>query len=317
MGLREIRFGVSTGGAASRADWQQRARRVEALGYDILLTADHLVDDAFPPLLPLVSAADVTERLRVGTYVVNNDLRHPVLLAREAAALGVLTDGRFLLGLGAGHMKFEYDEAGIPFDDGRVRVDRLEESVEVILGLLDGEEVTHAGAHYTVTGHRAWPRPPDAPRVPLLIGGNGRRVLALAAQRADAVGFAGFSHNRDATEVRLNNFTAEGLDAQVAWVREHAGDRLDDLELTALVQIAQVTDDRRAAATAIAERMEQLTVDQVLDSPYLLLGTVAQIVEQVRAARDRWGVTSWISFAERPRSDQTLETLAPVIEALG
>ena len=217
MGLRDIRFGISTGGAASRAEWQERARRVEALGYDILLTADHLVDDAFPPLLPLVSAADVTERLRVGTYVVNNDFRHPVLLAREAAALGLLTDGRFVLGLGAGHMRSEYDEAGIPFDGGAVRVDRLEESVAIVRGLLDGDEVTHSGEHYTVTGHTAWP---TAPRVPLLIGGNGRRVLALAARSADAVGFAGFSHNRDATEVRLTHFTASGLDEQVAWVRE-------------------------------------------------------------------------------------------------
>ena len=313
MGLREIRFGISTGGATSRAEWQERARRVEALGYDILLTADHLVDDAFPPLLPLVSAADVTERLRVGTYVVNNDFRHPVLLAREAAALGMLTDGRFLLGLGAGHMKSEYDEAGIPFDGGAVRVDRLEESVAIVRGLLDGDEVTHAGEHYTVTGHTGWP---TAPRVPLLIGGNGRRVLALGARAADAVGFVGFSHDRDATEVRLSHFTADGLDEQVAWVRENAGDRFDDLELTALVQIALVTDDRRAAATAVAERLGQLTVEQILDSPYLFLGTAPQIAEQVRAARERWGITTWVSFAERPRSDQTLETLVPVIEAL-
>jgi probable F420-dependent oxidoreductase len=313
MRLRDIKLGVSTGGATSRSEWQERARRIEALGYDVLLTADHLDDDAFPPLLPLVSVADVTERLRVGTYVVNNDFRHPVLLAREAAALGVLSDGRFLLGLGAGHMKSEYDEAGIPFDGGGVRVDRLEESVAIVRGLLDGEEVTHAGEHYAVTGHRSWP---TEPRVPLLIGGNGRRVLALAARTADAVGFVGFRHNRDATEVELSHFTAGGLDEQVAWVREQAGERFDDLELTALVQIAQITDDRRAAATAIAERMGQLTVEQILESPYLFLGTVPQIVEQVRAARERWGITTWISFAERPRSDQTLDTLAPVIEAL-
>jgi probable F420-dependent oxidoreductase len=313
MGLRDIRFGISTGGAASRAEWQERARRVEALGYDLLLTADHLVDDAFPPLLPLVSAADVTERIRLMSYVVNNDFRHPVVLAREAAALGLLTDDRFVLGLGAGHMRFEYEEAGIPFDEGSVRVDRLEESVAIVRGLLDGDEVTHSGEHYTVTGHRAWP---TGRRVPLLIGGNGRRVLALAAQRADAVGFTGFRHNRDATDVRLTHFTAEGLDQQVAWVREQADDRLDDLELTALVQIVQVTTDRRAAAAAIAERLDQLTVDQILDSPYLFIGTPAQIAEQVRGAWERWGITTWVSFGERPRSDQSLDTLAPVIEAL-
>jgi probable F420-dependent oxidoreductase len=314
MELREIRFGISTGGATSRAEWQERARRTEALGYDLLLTADHLVDDALPPLLPLVSAADVTERIRLATYVVNNDLRHPVLLAREAAALGLLSDDRFVLGLGAGHMKSEYDEAGIPFDDGKVRVDRLEESVAIVKPLLRGEAVRHAGAHYTVNGHTGWPRDHH---VPLLVGGNGRRVLALAAREADAVGFVGFRHNRDATAVELTDFTAAGLDAQVAWVLDHAGARFAELELTALVQLVHVTGNRRAAAAEIAERFVQLSVDEVLDSPYLFIGTAAQIAEQVRAARERWGVTTWVTFGERPRSDQTLETLAPVIEALG
>jgi probable F420-dependent oxidoreductase len=313
MRLREIRFGISTGGATSRAEWQERAKRIEALGYDLLLTADHLVDDAFPPLLPLVSAADVTERLRLATYVVNNDFRHPVLLAREAAALGLLSDDRFLLGLGAGHMKFEYDEAGIPFDGGAVRVDRLEEAVAIIRPLLAGEEVNHTGTHYRVSGHTGWPR---GQHVPLLVGGNGRRVLALAARQADAVGFVGFRHNRDATAVQLSDFTATGLDAQVAWVRENAGERFDDLEMTALVQVVQVTNDRRAAAAEIAERLGQLSADDVLDSPYLFIGTAGQIAEQVTTARERWGITTWVSFAERPRSDQTLETLVPVIEEL-
>jgi probable F420-dependent oxidoreductase len=311
--LREIRFGISTGGATSRAEWQERAKRIETLGYDLLLTADHLVDDAFPPLLPLVSAADVTERIRLATYVVNNDFRHPVLLAREAAALGLLSDDRFVLGLGAGHMKFEYDEAGIPFDDGAVRVDRLEESVAIIKPLLAGEEVNHAGAHYRVSGHTGWP---SGQHVPLLVGGNGRRVLALAARRADAVGFVGFRHNRDATAVELSDFTAAGLDAQVHWVRENAGERFDELELTALVQLVQVTNDRRAAAARIAERLGHLSADDVLDSPYLFIGTAGQIAEQVATGRERWGITTWVSFAERPRSDQTLETLVPVMEAL-
>jgi len=305
--------GSRRGGAASRAEWQERARRVEALGYDLLLTADHLVDDAFPPLLPLVSAADVTERIRLMTYVVNNDFRHPVLLAREAAALGLLSDDRFVLGLGAGHMKSEYDEVGIPFDPGAVRVDRLEESVAIIKPLLAGDEVSFTGTHYRVTAHTGWPR---GHHVPLLVGGNGRRVLALAAREADAVGFVGFRHNADATEVELSDFTAAGLDAQLAWVKDSAGERFADLELTALVQLVQITNDRRAAATEIAERFVQLSVDEVLASPYLFIGTAVQIAEQVRAARERWGITTWVSFAERPRSDQTLETLVPVIDAL-
>lgn len=313
---RPFRFGLSVGGATDRSGWQDLARRVEANGFDLLLTADHLVDDALPPLLSLVSAADATDQLHVGTYVVNNDFRHPVLLAREAAALGALTDGRFELGLGAGHMKPEYDEAGIAFDRGGVRVDRLEEAVTIIGGLLAGREVTHAGTHFQVRGHRAWPAPQDGTRVPLLVGGNGRRVLSLAARRADAVGFVGFAHNHDASEVTFAHFTAAGLDEQVAWVRDQAGERFGRLELSALVQLVQITGDRRAAAEPIAHRLDGLSIEDVLESPYLLLGTPLQIVDQLRERRERFGVSTWITFADRPRSDQRVETLSPVLELL-
>ncbi len=310
---RPLRFGLSVGGATARQSWRKLARRVEAAGFDLLLCADHL-EEAFPPLIALAAAAEATERVHLGTYVVNNDLRHPVVLAREAAALGVLTDGRFELGLGAGHMRSEYEEAGIAFDGPGVRVDRLEESVAIITGLLAGEEVTHHGEHYTVVGHRGWPVPAAHQRVPVLVGGNGPRVLSLAARKADAVGFVGFSHDRDATEVRLTHFTAGGLDEQVAWVRSEAGDRFAGLELSALVQRVEITDDRRSAAERIAPRLASLTVDEILDSPFLLLGSPEQINEQLRARGDRFGVTTWVTFADRPGSDQTVETLAPVID---
>ena len=162
-GLRRL-----PGGVAAR-----RRGHAEALGFDTLLVADHLVE-MLPPLLPLAFAAEATDRLRVGTFVINNDFRHPVVLAREAASLGMLTEGRFELGLGAGHMKPEYDQVGIPFDAAGVRVDRLAEAVPLIRMLLDGEEVTHEGEHYRVTAHRAWPVLEPAHRVPILVGGNGR-----------------------------------------------------------------------------------------------------------------------------------------------
>lgn len=311
-----LRFGLSVGGATDRQAWRKLAARVEAAGFDLLLCADHLVEGAFPPLVALAAAAEATERIHVGTYVVNNDLRHPVVLAREAAALGVLTDGRFELGLGAGHMRSEYDEAGIAFDGPGVRVERLEESVAIITGLLAGREVTHHGDHYRVDGHRGWPVLAAHQRVPVLVGGNGRRVLSLAARQADGVGFVGFSHDRDATEVRLTHFTAAGLDEQVAWVRSAAGDRFSELELSALVQRVEITNDRRSAAERVAGRMPALTVADILDSPFLLLGTSDQIAEQLQAGRERFGVTTWITFAERPGSDQKIETLGPVIDLL-
>jgi probable F420-dependent oxidoreductase len=139
----------------------------------------------------LVSAAQATTRLRVGTNVLNNDFRHPVIVAREAATVDVLTDGRLQLGLGAGHMKAEYDEAGLRFEAGATRVERLAEAVAIVKGLLAGEAVTSIGLHYRVTGHSIHPLPVQRPRPPILIGGNGRRLLTLAAREADIAGCRG------------------------------------------------------------------------------------------------------------------------------
>jgi probable F420-dependent oxidoreductase len=312
-GPRPFRFGVSVGPSTSRAAWRAKARRAEALGFDTLLVADHL-DDTFPPLTAAAAAAEATERLHVGTFVVNNDLRHPVLLAREAATLGLLTEGRFELGIGAGHMRSEYDQAGIGFDPAPVRVARLAESVQILRGLLAGEEVTFHGGHYQVTGHRGYPVPPRP--VPLLVGGNGRRLLAVAAAHADIVGFTGFSPGATGADVRLSHFGAAGLEDRITRVRQRAGSRFGSLELNALVQRVIVTDDRRGAAEDLQAHVPTTSVDEILDSPFLLIGTYDQMTEALRERRDRFGVSYWVVFAERPGSDQTLDTLAPVIERL-
>src|SRR5262245_62494294 len=177
--MKPFRFGINIRDATSRAEWQDKARKVEALGYAVLLVPDHLA--AMLATIPAVmSAADATKSLRIGTNVLNNDLRHPVLLAREAAAIDLLTDGRLELGLGAGYMKVEYDQAGLRFDRGGIRVERLAESVHIIKGLLGGVEVTFAGQHYRVSGHTIYPPPIQSPHPPIIIGGNGPRLLTLA-----------------------------------------------------------------------------------------------------------------------------------------
>src|ERR1700719_2164953 len=190
LNIKPFRFGVNVRSAESRAEWQAKARKIEALGYQILNLPDHLTD-LVSPLPALVSAAEATTTIRVGTNVLNNDLRHPVLVAREAAAVDLLTDGRFELGLGAGSIQSEYDQVGLDFDRGAVRVDRLTEAVTVIKGLLRGEQVTFAGQHYRVTGHTIAPLPVQKPHPPMLIGGNGTRLLTLAAREADIVGLSG------------------------------------------------------------------------------------------------------------------------------
>lgn len=309
--MRPFRFGVSLRPAQSRAEWREKARKVEDLCYAVLTMSDHLVD-LIAPLPALVSAAEATRHLRIGTNVLNNDLRHPVLVAREAAAVDLLTDGRFELGLGAGSIRSEYDEAGLKFDRGAVRVERLAEAVTVIKGLLRGEQITFAGRHYRVSGHAVSPVLVQKPHPPLLIGGNGSRLLALAAREADIVGFSGITfRGGGAAPPDLSAWRVSGVDERVRLVREAAGDdRFARLELNALVQRVVVTDARRRAAEELTRRWPQLSADEFLQSPFVLIGTVDQMIEDLLARRQRWGLSYYVV-----REDD-LDAFAPVVARL-
>jgi len=243
---------------------------------------------------------------------MNNDFRHPVVVAHEIAAIADLSDGRATLGLGAGHMKFEYDEVGISFDPAAVRVERMAEAAEIVRGLLTGDAVTFSGSHYRIEAHRLGAVPD---RTPLLIGGNGRRVLQTAAKLADIVGFTGFLPSDDGSGSRLTHLDGDALARRVELVRDAAGDRFDDLELQVLVQYVAVTERRRTDAERIADRW-QIPIDTVLDSPFLMFGTIDHIAEQILGWRERLGITAFATFATRPESDQRLETLEPVIAAV-
>ena len=308
--MKPFRFGVNLRQATSRADLAEKARKIEALGYDTLNFPDHLVD-LISPMPALVSAAEATKRLRVGTNVLNNDLRHPVLVAREAATVDLLTDGRLQLGLGAGSIKSEYDEAGLRFDAGKTRVERLTEAVAIIKRLLSGEEITFAGQHYCVAGHRVAPLPVQRPHPPLLIGGNGRQLLSLAAREADIVGLSGITfRDGGAAPPDLSAWRAAAVDERITLVRETAGGRFASLELNALVQRVIVTDDRRKAAEELTSRWTQLTADEILASPYVLIGTVDEIVADLQARRERWGISYYVVH------EPYLDALAPAVARL-
>jgi probable F420-dependent oxidoreductase len=308
--IKPFRFGVNLAHAGSRTEWQEMARKVEALGYDTLTVPDHLTD-LVSPMPALVSAAEATERLRVGTNVLNNDLRHPVLVAREAATIDLLTDGRFQLGLGAGSIKSEYDAVGLSFDPGVIRVERLAEAVTIIKGLFSGEEVSFAGRHYRVTGHKIAPLPVQRPHPPILIGGNGRNLLTLAAREADIVGLSGISFRQGgAAPPDLSGWRVAAIDERVRLVREAAGDRFPRLELNALVQRIVVTQNRRSAAEELTRRWTQLSAEEILASPYVLIGTVDQIVEDIKARRERWGISYYVV------QEPFLDAFAPVVARL-
>jgi probable F420-dependent oxidoreductase len=306
---RPFRFGASIWGAATRKEWRKKSKLAESAGFDTLLTADHLVDGMLAPLTSLIVAAEATSRIRVGTLVLNNDFRHPVVLAREAATVDLLTDGRLELGLGAGHMKFEYDGAGLSYDPPGTRVARLGEAAEIIRLLWEGRTLDFSGDHYKLDGVRCFPVPSQKP-LPLLIGGNGRRVLSTAARCADIVSFTGFSQVEGTRDVNPNHFTRDGLETQIGWVRAAAGDRFNHLELSTLVQGVTLTDDRRLTAQALQPLLPSLSVDDLLTSPYGLIGTADEIADQLRQQRDQLGV-SYITVFEKD-----LDAMSSVIDLL-
>ena len=307
--MKPFRFGINMRDASSRAEWQDKARKVEALGYAVLLVPDHLA--AMLATIPAVmSAADATTRLRIGTNVLNNDLRHPVLLAREAATMDLLTDGRLELGLGAGYMRIEYDQAGLRFDRGGIRVERLAESVPIIKDLLGGAEVTFVGQHYRITSHKIYPLPVQRPRPPIIIGGNGPRLLALAAREADIVNLTGVTFTRGGTTLDMSGWKVAGVDERLRVIRDAAGDRFGALELSAQIQRVIVTDRPREAAEELQKTWEQISVDEILAAPFVLIGTVDEMVEALRARRDRWGISYFVTF------EPFLDALAPVVARL-
>lgn len=174
---RPFRFGVVCGAPNARG-WTELARRVESLGYSVLLCSDHLDlggahFTTLSALPALAAAASVTTEVRVGVSVINHDLHHPALLAREAATVDILSDGRLELGLGAGWAEYEYDWAGLRFDPPGRRVSRFAEYVTVVKALMTEELVNHRGEHFQITGMPLIPAPVQKPRPPIMIGGRG------------------------------------------------------------------------------------------------------------------------------------------------
>jgi probable F420-dependent oxidoreductase len=181
---RPFRFGVQHYPATSGEDWKEKARRAEALGYDTFVMPDHISQGGLAYAPALMAAADATTSLRIGTLVLNNDFRHPALVASEAATLDLLSDGRFELGIGAGWDPIDYEVPGIEFDAPRDRVNRFAESVQIIKQLLAGETVSFTGRYYTVRNLQNAPSSVQRPHPPLLIGAAGPRMLAIAAREA-------------------------------------------------------------------------------------------------------------------------------------
>jgi probable F420-dependent oxidoreductase len=300
---------LSKGPEGTARSWAEQARRAEDLGYSALLMPDHF-GDQLAPAPALAAAAAATTTLRVGSLVFGNDYRNPVVLAKEAATLDVLSEGRFELSLGAGWMRTDYEQAGITYDTPRVRVERFEEAVQVLQGLLrtDGP-FSFDGHHYQVHEHSLLPRPVQRPGPPLILGGGGRRVHSFAARHADVVSINANLRDGTGGPETAPDMSPARTREKVAWVREAAGPRFDDLELNALIGFVMITEDAGAIAEAMAPHFG-IDPGDARHVPAVLLGTRDEMIEELLWRRDEYGITYWSIESD------AWEELGPVVRKL-
>ena len=301
---RPFRFATGIG-AGSVHDWREFARRAELLGYARVGIGDH-VAAPFEPGIALVAAALATTTIKVGN-VFDNDFRHPALLAKLAASIDVLSGGRLEFMIGAGWMKTEYDAIGIPFDRPGVRVDRLEEALQIVKGLWADGPFRFCGRYYTISDLDGMPKPLQRPHPRIFIGGGGKRLLSMAAREADIVGF--LPQALPGGGLDRVGLTEASLAEKVGWVRKAAGERFDRLELGMLIWNVVVTEDRQAAAEELAGSAP-FTAQQVLASTQFLLGTTDEIVECLLARRAQYGISYFTILSD------DMEAFAPIAAQL-
>ena len=305
---RPFRFGLTLERTSNQDEIAEQASRAEELGYSSMVMTDHL-DARNGPLVTITAAALATTSLRVGTLVLCNDYRHPVVLAKELATLDRISDGRLEIGIGAGWMTTDYEQAGLPKDRPGVRIARLAEAVSVLDGCFGDGPFDFAGEYYNISGLDAGPAPVQQPRPPLLMAGGGPRMLTLAAQRADIVAINVNLHTGVMDERVAANATAEATDGKLGLVRDVAGDRFGDIELSVGVFIAAIVEDRHDFAAALAPGFG-ISVEQALGSPHALFGTVEECIATLEERRERWGV----SYVTIPA--EAAPEFAPVVEYL-
>ena len=310
-----FRFGVICERMQSAEEWIAKARFAESAGYSTFLIRDHFIrepfGDQFAPMVALMAAASATKTLRVGNLVLDNDYRHPVVLAKEAATLDLLSRGRFELGIGAGWLKAEYEQAGMSFDAPGVRVNRLKEALHVLKGLFDDLPLTFSGSHYNISQLGNFPKPLQRPHPPILIGAGSKRMLELAAQEANIIGIL----PKALPDGTISEEVAERLPAtmeqKIAWVRQAAGERMSQLELNMV--IAPVFTERREERTEqlIRERgWRGVTVEQALEMPSIFVGSADQMAEAMWRRRELYGFSYYVV------SDVQMEAFAPVVALL-
>ncbi|HEY7260778.1 MAG TPA: TIGR03621 family F420-dependent LLM class oxidoreductase [Trebonia sp.] len=312
--MRPFRFLATADENLGFAELISLARKAEAVGCSTFVLPDHLIEQyAAMPVLAMVAAA--TGRLRVGTFVLNVCLRHPAVLAQDLATLDALSGGRLEIGLGAGWNKPEHDAIGIPFEPVGVRIRRLTEAIAILKGCFADGPFSFSGEHYAITNHDGAPKPAQRPHPPIFLGGGGKRLLTLAAREAQVVGLAPRIVQGDRPRVDAWSLTAAATEEKIGWIRQAAGDRFGELEFNTYATGGPtvVTDHPRAEARLRADRIRdqtgvELTVEEVLDSPHVFIGSVKDLTRKFAELRERFGISSFLV--------DDLDALAPLVEEL-
>jgi probable F420-dependent oxidoreductase len=303
-----FRFGVQYPNAPDGPSWRSEARKLEDLGYSTMFIPDHF-DEEWGPLVALTVAAEATTRLRVGSCMLDNDYRHPVVLAKESATLDLVSEGRFELGIGAGWLRTDYDRAGIAYDPPGTRVSRLEEAVQLLKRLFSGEPVTFSGDHYQVSGYTSFPPTYTKGGPPIIIGGGGKRVLKLAVEYADIIGVNPSLASGAIDAASIASTSPAAYAERIGWIRQAAGDRFGDLELQSRVFVAQVGRPKMVIAEEMAALMGYPPEDVVASST-VLIGTEDEITETLEARRQELGFSYWVL------NKADVDTFAPVVARL-
>jgi len=310
---RPFRFLADAREIATVRELTETARRAEAIGIDTLVIPDHLIQQ-LAPIAAMAAIAAVSDRLRIGAFVLNNDLRHPAVLAQELASLDVLSEGRLDVAIGAGWNRAEYAAIGLPFEPAPLRQARLIESVTVLKGCFADGPFSFGGEHYTITEYDAYPKPVQKPHPPFLIGGGGRRTLSLAAREAQIVGLAPRIRRGGAPDP--TSITFESTREKIEWVREEAGDRFDALELNVYPSMTgvSITDEPLREAAEVSERLFErsgmrVPPEDLLASPHIYVNTLDGFVDKFTRLRDELGITS-IMVGTVGELDAVVERLA-------
>jgi probable F420-dependent oxidoreductase len=308
MGTKPFKFGAKATWASSGAEWAGLAKQAEDLGYVSFQIDDHF-NKAFAPVPAIMAAACATNTVKVGPHVAGVDFRNVVSFAKEAATIDLLSDGRFIMGIGAGWNKADYANAGIEQDDAMTRIERLSEAVDVIKGLWGPDKFSFSGKYFNVAEHEAQPKPVG--QIPILIGGGGPKILSLAAQKADIVGVNPKIVGRSINPRSMATAAAEACDEKVAWINEAAAaaGRADDIELQLQIFVTVVTDDKMGTVEKFAPAFG-LPPEVVANAPFFQIGSISEIKDNIVAMRERWGISYIVC-----QNDGT-KALAPIVSEL-